>query len=718
MKKVKKYASIATAVLCVFGTSNICMPSAEIVEKVKSEEMAYGEFIKCMIVDEENDGTNDFVIITDCDESATEIVLPPQIEGLPVTEISRKAFENCSSLQSISLPDSITKIDSSAFIGCSSLTAIEIPDSVTTLGSCAFEECTSLTDVKLSNSLTEISSQTFRRCESLKSIDIPESVTVFKAQAFAASKLEEITGGENIQFIYGRAFEHIPFFNNQPEVKYFRNWLIGCDPTATVIEVKEGTVAIADNALRRADRLTDISIPDSVTYISPIAFDLDIHFFNNQVGIKYADKWIIGCDEDVTNVEIKEGTRAILEKAFSSCTLLESITIPDSIVSIGDKAFYECSGLKDVTLSNSITALPYGMFSNCSSLESINIHDKITSIGTYCFSNCDSLTNIVLPDSLTELGKYCFLGCDGFTSITLPNSITEIPVSCFASCKNLVDITFPDNLTSIGNCAFEKCNSLIEITIPETVEYIGENVFALCKNLENVYVDENNSNYISVDGVLFDKDKTQILCYPTNSKITEYTVPDTIKNIPYYTFYECANIESIVLPESVESIEIFYCCPKLRSITFENPDCYIPPDCSRIINECISVGNPYGWDIASFEYYFYGTIYGHENSTAQKYAKDWDCKFALIGETPESVVEVVVPEGAVATMYGDINLDNSVNIADIIAINMLILNPSANSASDTAIANADCSRNGSINTADTSLLMNYISMMITYNELA
>ena len=421
------------------------------------------------------------------------------------------------------VPDGVTSISGSAFSGCTSLKEIVIPDSVTTIGSSAFEGCTSLSKVKLSNNLTIIEERTFYDCTSLAEIVIPDSVT-------------EIRGRLDSEY-YGGAF-------------------VGCTSLAEIV------------------------IPDSVTRIGESAF--------------------LGCTS-LSKVDLSKKLTTIEVDTFSGCTSLAEIVIPDSVTRIGESAFLGCTSLSKVDLPKKLTTIEAYTFSGCSSLESIVIPEGVTAIGTWLeyektyysssFSGCKSLKEIIIPDSVTAIGDSAFYGCtslsklklsnnlriiqertfSGCTSlkeIVIPDSVTEIRGMCYSSgydgdydggafsdCTSLAEIDIPDSVTSIGGSAFSNCTSLESITIGSGVESLGDEWIASCRRLENITVSPENKTYSSVDGVLFNKDKSELSAYPIGNKRSSYTIPDGVEKIGKKAFYGCRYIESLTIPVSVAEIE-------------------------------------------------------------------------------------------------------------------------------------------------------------------
>lgn len=165
--------------------------------------------------------------------------------------------------------------------------------------------------------------------------------------------------------------------------------------------------------------------------------------------------------------------------------------------------------------------------------------------------------------------------CDeAVTEVEIPAEIDGLPVtsigdSAFSGCKSLTDITIPDSVITIGEGAFFLCEKLTGITIPESVTSIGNSAFSYCESLTSINVNENNKNYCSVDGILFNKDKTALIQYPQGKTDTLYTIPDGVTNIGYGAFHSCKSLTSITIPEGVTSIDkwAFYRCSGLTGMT-------------------------------------------------------------------------------------------------------------------------------------------------------
>ena len=272
---------------------------------------------------------------------------------------------------------------------------------------------------------------------------------------------------------------------------------------------------------------------------------------------------------------------SIGEGAFCYCRSLTSITIPDSVTSIGDMAFGHCYNLISIAIPDSVTSIGDAFYC-CSSLTSIMLPEGLTSIGSGTFYGCSNLTSITIPDRVTSIGDSAFIYCSNLTAINVAeankfySSVNGVlfnkdktKLICYPRSKVDNSYNIPNSVKSIGNDTFLGCNKLTSITIPNSVTSIGERVFAGCSSLTAINVAEANKFYSSVDGVLFNKDKTELICYPPRKVDDSYSIPNSVTSIGASAFIYCSNLTNITLPKGVTSIgdSAFCNCLSLTSIT-------------------------------------------------------------------------------------------------------------------------------------------------------
>jgi len=312
--------------------------------------------------------------------------------------------------------------------------------------------------------------------------------------------------------------------------------------------------------------------------------------------------------------------------AFAANKFLESVTIPDGVTSIGESAFITCSNLEVINLPSTLERIDDVVFFGCYKLEKFKIPASLKSFGDGNFVGCEKLRSITVdsnnkyfcsedgilfskdkttliaypackndtymyevPQTVTELGSYAFYGNPFLNYITLPDSITEIPEGAFSGCSiydieipkkctkigilafeycpYLYSVNIPDSVTDIEDQAFFNCQSLSNVNISASVTSIGSDVFYGCRLLNQITVDENNEYYCSVNGILFNKDKTTLIAYPVGKMAEKFIVPDGVKKIDSSAFACGENLKTVVLPDSLTHIGngAFYYCIYLRT---------------------------------------------------------------------------------------------------------------------------------------------------------
>ena len=495
----------------------------------------------------------------DC-SSLTSVTIPNS-----VTSIGDWAFQNCSSLTSVTIPNSVTSIGKCAFFNCSSLTSVTIPNSVTSIGNDAFRGCSSLTSVTIPNSLTSIGNYVFRDCSSLTSITIPNSVTSIGRYAFqSCSSLTSVTClRSNSPSLDSDVFDGTP--NNktltipcgcESEYTDWQNattWAsIDCIETiGSRFTIGDLTYEITSETEVKVQACTQsatsVVIPETVTYQGTTY---------SVTSIGYA---AFAYCSSLTSVTIPNSVTSIDYWAFYDCSSLTSVTIPNSVTSIGNYAFQNCSSLTSVTIPNSVTSIGDQAFYYCSSLTSVEIPNSVTSIGTHVFFNCSSLTSVTIPNSITSIGYATFYYCSSLTSVEIPNSVSSIGDWSFGNCSSLTSIDIPNSVTSIGGSAFHSCTGLESINLSDNITSIGRNCFDSCINLTNVNIP--TSLYV-IDTSLFR------FC----TSLTSVTIPNSVTSIGYAAFYNCSSLTSVNIGNSVTSIEnyAFLSCSSLTSIAIPN----------------------------------------------------------------------------------------------------------------------------------------------------
>lgn len=354
-------------------------------------------------------------------------------------------------------------------------------------------------------------------------------------------------------------------------------------------------------------QLTSVIIPDSVTTIGPAPFLnctklMGITVDDTNANYSSLNGILFNKDQTVIweylagkqgEYVIPNTVTSIAIGAFYGCNGLTSVTIPDSVTSISESAFYECKGLTSVSIGNGVKTIDKCAFKGCSELTSVTIGNKVESIGDSAFEGCSKLTGVIIPTSVTSIDEEAFQGCSGLTSVTIPNSVTSISTRAFEGCSGLTSVTIsnkittissrmfygcsgltsviiPDSVTNISTYAFEGCSELTSVTIGKSVNSINQFVFVNCTKLTQFVVGDSE-HYSTIDGVLFNKDKTTLVRYPAG-KAGSYVIPDGVKTIANDAFRRNTLLTSVIIPNGVTSIgnDAFNMCTKLTSATIPN----------------------------------------------------------------------------------------------------------------------------------------------------
>ncbi|MBQ4577992.1 MAG: leucine-rich repeat protein [Clostridia bacterium] len=534
--------------------------------------------------------------------SCTEYAVPDS-----VTSIGSSAFYYCDSLTSVTIPDGVTTIGSYAFYYCDSLTSVTIPDGVTTIGSYAFRFCRSLTSVTIPDSVTTIGSSAFDSCDSLTSVTIGDGVTAIGSNAFdSCTSLTAFNiDPQNPSYSSdeaGALFDKAKTLLIQFPVK----------SSCTEYAVPDGVTTIGSRAFYNCRSLTSVNIPDGVTSIRDSTFyncwNLTSVTIPDSVA-SIGDHAFYNCSS-LTSITIPEGVTSIGYSAFSNCSWLTSVTIPGSATSIGSSAFYSCGSLTSVTIPDSVTSIGSSAFEYCDSLTAVTIGDGVTYIGSSAFEDCDSLTSVTIPAGVTYLGYWAFAYCDSLTSVTFKG-----PVPQYIGSDVFRDVTatvyYPDVESSwttstmqqyggtltwepytpndygfcgkYGNNLSWRVNGSGTLTIsgsgpmadyddtfapwssppvPITTLVIGKDVtgiglraFTSCYALETIVLEEGNTSFQLIDGVLFNDDGTELLLYPRRLPGDSYRVPEGVTTIAGYAFYSCDYLTELTFPASLERLE-------------------------------------------------------------------------------------------------------------------------------------------------------------------
>ena len=328
-----------------------------------------------------------------------------------------------------------------------------------------------------------------------------------------------------------------------------------------------------------------------------------------------------GCT-GMTNVSIPDGVESIGEGAFQNCSGLISVVIPDSVESIGDSVFWGCRGMTSVKISNNVTRIGIRAFLGCTSLESVTIPDSVETIDWFAFESCYALTDVVLSRNLTTIGYDAFWNCTGLTNITIPDSVTKIETGAFYGCTGLTgvnisdiakwtgitfgdqkanplyfagnlylngelvtDLVIPNGVTSINTYAFYGNTALTSVVIPASVESIGKAAFAGCSKLESMtlpFVGGSAAENTFL-GYIFGADGWSFNSNNVPASLKTVTIAEGCTDIDNNAFYGCYALTNVELANSVKTIGhyAFQDCRGLTEITIADGVTEIGADAFR-----------------------------------------------------------------------------------------------------------------------------------------
>ena len=515
-----------------------------------------------------------------------------------ITSIANTSFYASEILTKVTIPDSVKTIGSSAFFLCSKLETVIMGNGITNVGVDAFDLCFKLKDVFYSGTKDQWKAITIGEFNSpLKNATIHYEnvvdkethtyVSVITKAPTCTDKGVEIFVCSICSDTYKVQTDALGHTKVSTPVILPTTTQPGCsyDERCSVcgeIYVEGQIIPALDETLT-----TGVWGDSSIIWV----FDSStgtLTLYGNGALDEYsaADQpsWI-----DIKQVVINEGITEIGSYVFYGCTNIESVIFPQSIEKIKVGAFSDFCDVDTIyykgtetqwnhvkeSSNNTGLSLPtvyfeYGVTYSGSCGDDVTwLYDAclriLTISGTgdmYDYASDEAkpwqgyrqkIKKVIVNEGVTSIGTYAFSYL-GATEIILPDSLTTISAYSFNQCYYLESLVIPENVTTIGNYAFFQCG-LTDINIPASVTIIGQKIFQLCTSLKRINVDSYNQYFSSDEyGVLFNKDKTQLIKYPANSDEVNYIIPEGVTEICEYAFAQCSHIESLTIPVSMEKV--------------------------------------------------------------------------------------------------------------------------------------------------------------------
>lgn len=483
-----------------------------------------------------------------------EIVVPATYNGRSVTVVDGYAFRFCANLTSISIPNTIRLVESTAFYYCTSLSEVNVYE-VEGVRAPVYKSSDGA--LIYNDPLAGEWAMAYYPVAKTGEYVVPDGVVSIPLKTFASTYLTKITIPSSVTSIGANAFYN-------------------CQKLTTVIfaPAADGEtgpdLTIAASAFSGCRALVEVTLPARIV-------SLDISLFSACTTLEY-----INIEEGNPYYCSLDGFLCTADKRtllFCPAGRRGEVTIPVGVEVIGESAFYGCTKITSVVIPFYVTTIEANAFSGCYGMTQLTFQGGSSvkqTIGASAFADCWALTEITFEEdsNVTEIGENAFYFVYGLVELTLPKSLEHVGAGAFSYMNNLVSVTFANGGTgdiTLEDSAFYQCSKLQAIYLSDNFTRFSSSIFANCTNISKIEVDENNETFTARDNVLYTKDVSGIVYYPT-ARMGAYTVPSTVTSIADYAFANCIGLTDLYVSKSVTSIGeyAFYNCISLLSVEFES----------------------------------------------------------------------------------------------------------------------------------------------------
>ena len=530
--------------------------------------------------------SDDKATIVETTQKSGSVTIPSKIDGFPVVGLEDGLFAGSEDILTVTMPGNlVTKMSEIFPDSYEKLTRVTVSGEVSEIPQNAFTGCAALELFTIPDGVTMIGMNAFAGCSSLTVIIIPDSVHSLGVNAFDGCSSLDITTQNGFRLYKGWCLEYV-----------------GAD--ATILNIPNGVIGIADGVFEGKTSLKEVTFPNSLRFIGADTF--------------------AGCTQ-LAELSLTDGIVEIGDGAFRDCTWVQNVKMPLSLERIGKAAFANCAYLPNIVCADGLEEIGVGAFSNCWRMTSVSIPASLDSVGRDAFWNCknlggvtvpahvqplaemfpaaySALSSIVIAEGETELCEGAFEGCAGVSKIDIPEAITDIPArafkncagfdrvalptgllsigdEAFSGCSKVGSLTLPESLTSIGARAFNGWALLDVVTIPDGVTFIGSGAFAGCAAVRQVRMPSNVATvsatfpdaYTEIVRVTIPNNSTGIIAGFLNgcTSITSFDIPLSVTEIGDNAFRGCNNLSGITLPDGLDKIGsyAFYGCTLINDLT-------------------------------------------------------------------------------------------------------------------------------------------------------
>ena len=526
--------------------------------------------------------------------------------GNDIVTIGSGSFENCFNLENIELTSSVKTIESKAFKNCCNLKFIEMKEGLLEIQECVFEKCSKINSISIPSTVNNIYNNFISNSEMLTQIDVhianesyaskngilyskdfkslikcPENKSddlvisqeteIIEDYAFFKSKINSVRFSTNIKKIGNKSFFGCENLKNIQVSSTF-NYTLGsssfedCKSLETVV-LGAGIEGLGDHCFKNNFNLKTIDIleENGFDFIGQSCFENCYNvesFVTPESTVELGVKAFYNCS-NLKEFVFGKNITEIPNRLFYNCVNLKTVEIEGNIKKIGDSAFYNCRELKNVGNLNSVESVGSSVFYNCNDLLNISL-DNIETVSQYMFYNCSSIENISLL-KVKKIEDYSFFGCGKLTNFVVGDRLETIENNSFLNSPNL-------NISLINNSNFVITNGIVmssdkktlyyvnsndqvtDVTIPAEVEIIKNNALCGKKYIKNIFVENENTKFASIDGCLVNLDSTELIAVPSGRMINEFTVPESVKIIKEHSI-QSSYIEKISIHNNVIKIE-------------------------------------------------------------------------------------------------------------------------------------------------------------------